>query len=104
MMRILLIILACIALAGGNFLIYKNNQLATQVAELKENLANRETLIEIQNAQIEKNALDLENYKEKKQESDTKIHTKYKKVYITSNTCEAELKSIKDSLRVFYSN
>lgn len=101
-MKILIAVLAILVIGLCGFLVYKNNSLSTQVTELKEALTNREALIAVQNAQIEKNALALENYKDKKQERDTKITTKYQKVFINNSTCEKELESIKQSLKLFF--
>lgn len=84
------------------YLSYKNNSLNTQIARLKEDLANRDTLIEVQNAQIQKNALDVQTYKSKRQESDTQIITKYQNVYVRDESCAKELESIKKLMETFY--
>lgn len=84
------------------YLSYKNNALSAEVSNLKEALANREALIEVQNAQIQQNALDLDNYKLNVQASNTKILTKYENVYITDKSCKKELESIRSLIDTFY--
>lgn len=84
------------------YLSYKNNALSAQVARLSEDLANRDTLLSVQNAQIQKHKLDIQHYKANVQESNTQIFTKYENVYIKDESCAQELASIKRLMDTFY--
>ena len=99
---ILGILLGLFSFGLCGYLSYKNNTLGAEVARLREGLSNRDTLIAFQNAQIQKNALDIESYKALQQESDTKIITKFQNVYISDKTCKQELESIKRLVSTFY--
>lgn len=84
------------------YLSYENNALGKENARLREDLANRDTLISVQNAQIEQNALDLTNYKQKLESSNTQIITKYQNVYVKDQSCQEQLRAIKEFIKEFY--
>ena len=84
------------------YLSYSNSTLSKENARLREDLSNRDTLISVQNAQIEQNALDLSNYKAKLESSNTQIIAKYENVYVKDSSCQEQLKAIRAFIKEFY--
>lgn len=99
---ILAIVLGFFVFGLCGYLSYENNALGKENARLREDLANRDTLISVQNAQIEQNALDLTNYKQKLESSNAQIFTKYQNVYVKDTSCASDLASIKALIGEFY--
>ena len=99
---ILAIVLGFFVFGLCGYLSYQNNALGKEVARLREDLSNRDTLIAVQNKAIEQNALDLHTYKERLESSNTQIFTKYQNVYVKDTSCASELASIKALIGEFY--
>ena len=66
-----------------------------------KDLAQANTALDFQNAQIQKNALELESYKAQKQTQSQKIITKYSQIKVLDTTCEAQLNAINELLKEF---
>ncbi|SQB99539.1 Uncharacterised protein [Helicobacter fennelliae] len=95
-------VLAIIAYVG--FISYKNNALNSEVAELREALANRDTILQMQNEAILQKALEVENYKKAQEQVKEKIITRYKTIQVDLGTtsCEAKLKALESQLNTFF--
>lgn len=98
-------IVAFIALIGFiSTLSYWHYSLSKENARLKAELANVNTLIDIQNKQILQDKLDMEAYQNAKPQVQEKIITRYVNLGNTQGAtqCEKELNTIKQALRVYY--
>lgn len=100
---ILYVLLAVIIGLSTTVTIYhfKNKKLEEEKTELMARVAKQESLIELRNQEVEKNKLEIEEYKNRKPEIKEKIITRYKTVKVETKTCETELGSVKDLLEVF---
>ena len=100
-----LIIALFIALLGFiAFIAMVNHNLNKENAKLKAELANINTLVDLQNKQILQDKLDLESYKSAKPQVEKKIITRYVNLGNTQGAtqCEKDLNTIKQALRAFY--
>ena len=100
-----LIIALFIALLGFiAFIAMVNHNLSRENAKLKAELANINTLVDLQNKQILQDKLDLESYKSAKPQIQEKIITRYVNLGNTQGAtqCEKDLNTIKQALRAFY--
>lgn len=95
-------VLALIAYVA--FISYKNNALNSEVADLREALANRDTILQMQNEAILQKALEVENYKKAQEQVKEKIITRYKtiRVDLADASCEDRLNALKTQLDTFF--
>lgn len=82
---------------------YWHYSLSKENSMLKAELANLNTLIDMQNKQILQDKLDIEAYQNAKPQVQEKIITRYVNLDTQGATqCEKELNTIKQALRVYY--
>lgn len=86
------------------FLTFNYVKLSKDYADCSASLANRDTILDVQNKQIEQQRVDIEKYKEVQPQVKEKIVTKYKTIDVTDIKCEAQLKSINNAIDLFYEN
>ena len=84
------------------YLIYKNNDLNSQISRLNADLINRDTLIDVQNAKIAQDKIDLEAFIKQREESQQHVQEKYGKIILDDTSCKAELESIKKLMGEFF--
>ena len=84
------------------YLIYKNNDLNSQISRLNADLINRDTLIDVQNAKIAQDKIDLEAFIKQREESQKHVQEKYGKIILDDTSCKAELESIKMLMGEFF--
>ena len=84
------------------YLIYKNNDLNSQISRLNADLINRDTLIDVQNAKIAQDKIDLEAFIKEREESQKNVQEKYGKIILDDTSCKTELESIKKLMGEFF--
>ena len=84
------------------YLIYKNNDLNSQISRLNADLINRDTLIDVQNAKIAQDKIDLEAFIKEREESQKYVQEKYGKIILDDTSCKTELESIKKLMGEFF--
>ena len=84
------------------YLIYKNNDLNSQISRLNADLINRDTLIDVQNAKIAQDKIDLEAFIKEREESQKHVQEKDGKIILDDTSCKAELESIKKLMGEFF--
>lgn len=84
------------------YLIYKNNDLSSQISRLNADLINRDTLIDVQNAKIAQDKIDLEAFIKQREESQKHVQEKYGKIILDDTNCKTELESIKKLMGEFF--
>lgn len=95
----------CSILLGIAILLYfQNKSLKNENNKLLAELSSAKAAISIQSAQIEKNKIDLENYKNNQDEIKTVIKTRYETIKIEDSSCKAELNSIRNLLKAYSIN
>ena len=72
------------------YLIYKNNDLNSQISRLNADLINRDTLIDVQNAKIAQDKIDLEAFIKEREESQKHVQEKYGKIILDDTTASTE--------------
>lgn len=83
-------------------IILTNLYLKQRVQTLTEQNAATQKTLEIQNAQIEKNKIELKKYKKEKSDLVKKLENKYRVVQALEQNCEAQLQAVRNANDIFY--
>ena len=79
-----------------------NHNQGQEISRLKSELKEASTLLEMQNAQILMDKLEIESYKNKSKEIKERVITRYVNTSTQDKECEAQLNAIQKALNVFY--
>lgn len=83
-------------------LLYLNvKELKQNIKQVETQLYSKQAVLEFQSREIERQKLDIQNYKSQKPIIKEKIITKYKDKIIYDETCESKLKAYEDLLKIF---
>ncbi len=95
-------VVIALSIAFNAYLSFSLNKCQKELRIAKEDLANRDTLIDFQNATIAKNKLDLDNYKALRPAIEKQIQYKYSTIEVRDTTCEAQIEALNKTLEAFY--